>query len=332
MTAPDDTNRSSVTLMIPTVHHRARLYARALRHLTRSEFRGPIVVSDHSPPEHSGAIADITARHGELDVRVLRHAPDTHFLHRLRLCATAAQTPYVHLHADDDFLVIATLQRLVGEMDRRAGCAAAMGINLHLFDTGEVSPLTKGAIEQAGAFDRLIAQLESFSSALYALRRREELIATFSFTVDRCPDVQFWQYLESCLAAVSGSIAVVDDLHYVREIHAGKWSATLVRERSPEHFPYLILSPEFSPRLAAFRSALLAACAARGVTVDAGRLEVALIHLLHRGFLAMGLPEQSTTESAPPPTATLEALRGGPTDPEHPAVTELRHIVNTARG
>jgi len=333
MTPPDGTNRSSVTLIIPTVHHRARLYTRALRHLDLSGFRGPIVVSDHSPPEHAHAIAEATSRYPDLDVRVLRHPPAMHFLTRLALCATAAETPYVHLHADDDFLVIATLGRLVGELERHPECVAAMGINLHLrFDTGEVLPLRKGAIPYPTPFDRLIAQLEFFSSVLYALRRRDELIASFAFTVERCPDVQFWQYLESCVASLHGPIALVDDLHYVREIHPDKWSATLFRERSPEHFPYLILAPEFQPRLAAFRGALLAACAADGVAVDAQRLDAGLIHLLHRGFVAMGLPEHSTNEAPPPPTATLEALRGRPTYPEHPAVIEFRRIVSIARG
>ena len=333
MTPPDDASRSSVTLLIPTVHHRARLYARALRHLDRSGFRGPIVVSDHSPTEHSQAIADVTSQHGALDIRVLHHAPDTHFLTRLVRCATAAETPYVHVHADDDFLAIGVLARLVGEMERRPECAAAMGINLHVrFDTGDVQPLRKAAVERPQPFDRLIAQLEHFSSVLYALRRREELIATFSFAVERCPDVQFWQYLESCLASIKGTIAVVDDLHYVRETHPDKWSATLVRERSPDHFPYLILAPEFQPRLAAFRGALVTACAASGVGVDAARLDAGLIHLLHHGFGAMGLPEPSTAEAVPVPTSTLEALRGRPTYPEHPAVIELRRIFGSARG
>ena len=316
-----------MTLIIPTVHHRASLYARALRHLSISGFRGPIVVSDHSPLEHCEAIPEATRRQGELDIKVLCHAPNAHFLARLMACATAAQTPYVHVHADDDFLVVVTLDRLVREMERSADCVAAMGVNLHVqLDNGDVLPLRKTAIHGSDPFDRLVAQLERFSSVLYALRRREELISNFSFTVDRCPDVQFWQYLESCLAAIRGPIAVLDELHYVREIHPGKWSTTLFKERSPEHFPYLILSPEFQPRLAAFRRALVAACEASGARVDMDKLDAGLIHLLHRGLGAMGLPEPHAAETAPPWSAVLSALQAGPAYPEHPAVTELRRI------
>jgi hypothetical protein len=77
----------------------------------------------------------------------------------------------------------------------------------------------------------------------------------------------------------------------VRSQHEQKWSATLVREHSPDHFPYLILSGSFQPRLAAFRAALLEACPG----ADAGRLDAGLIHLLYRGFGVMGLPAKSAS-------------------------------------
>jgi len=332
MTASLEQIGSAVTLLIPTVYHRASLYARALRHLSVSGFRGSVIVSDHSPREHASVIAEITAQERDVDVTVLRHAPDDHFLTRLSRSAAAAKTEYVHVHADDDFLVISTLGRLVTELERRADCVAAMGVNLHVqFESGDVSPLRKRAIHSPAPFDRLIGQLEHFSSVLYALRRRAELISTFTFAADRCPDVQFWQYLESCLASITGAIAVVDDLHYVREIHPQKWSSTLVRERSPDHFPYLILSPELQPRLAAFRGALIDACEENGIDVDLSELDAGLIHLIHRGLGAMGLPELRTGGAEPPPSAALSALRGGLGYPAHPAVAEFRRIIEFAK-
>jgi len=323
----------SVTLIIPTVSHRAALYARALSHLSRSGFLGPIIVSDHSPSEHSHAIAEVTESQAGLNIKVLQHAPDTHFLTRLILCATAAETPYVHLHADDDFLVLTTLERLVGEMEEAVDCVAAMGIHLHAsFDSGGILPLVKSAVPYSRPFDRLLAQLEFHSSVLYALRRRDELMSTFSFTVEHCPDVQFWQYLESCVASIRGRIAVRDDLHYVRGLHPDKWSATLVRERSQDHFPYLILSPEFHPRLSAFRAALVAACEAHGVTADLTKLEEGLIHLLHRGFGAMGLPQRSTAESAFAANAAWSSLQRKLRNPATPEAIELKCIFDSARG
>jgi hypothetical protein len=205
-----------------------------------------------------------------------------------------------------------------------------MGVNLHAyFDEGRISVLPKRAIAHAVAFERLVAQLESYSSVLYALRRREELIATFSFTVERCPDVQFWQYLESCVAALRGTVAVLDELHYVRSVHDQKWSNQLVKERSPDHFPYLILSPVFHERVMAFRAALLEACGGTGV--DAARLDAGLIHLLHRGLGAMGLPEK-TAPAAASQEAAAKALLARAQNLRDPVGIELQRIFALVRG
>src|SRR6185369_10544770 len=101
-----------VTLIVPTVHSRAALYARTLRYLDAVGWRGPILVSDRSPAAQAAAIAEATRRHPALDLKLLQHAPDLHFLSRLADCARQAATPYVHLHADDDFIVPATLDKL----------------------------------------------------------------------------------------------------------------------------------------------------------------------------------------------------------------------------
>jgi glycosyltransferase domain-containing protein len=326
MPSSDSTADSSVTLVIPTVHHRAKLLARALRHLSDGGFRCPILISDHSPVPHLGLIADVALRYSTLDVKVLNHSPEEHFLTRLALCAEAAQTPYVHLHADDDFLVRSGLHHLVRVMNERPDCAAAMGINLHVgFARRDVVVSAKGPIDRPEPFERLTMQLETYSSVLYALRRREEFIASATFARDRCPDVQFWQYLESCRAALIGPIAVVEELHYVRESHDAKWSAGLVRDRSPDHFPYLILSPEFCPRVTAFRHALMDACKERNVAVDGRALDDGLIHLLYRGLGVMGLPPKRIPEdhSIRDVAARLESKF---TDQNDPATRELNRM------
>ncbi len=281
-------NKPPIALIIPTVHHRAQLFDRALRFLDECACPAPIMVSDHSPPGALDVIAGIVRRYKNLDINLLRHAPDLHFLKRLTACAEMAGTPYVHLHADDDFLAPSVVGSLIQTMEQAPDCVAVMGINVHLGKSATIS--AKGEIDQPAPFPRLIAQLEAYSSVLYALRRTDEFISSLSFAVERCPDVQFWQYLESCVAAIRGRICVIDELHYVRTVHAQKWSATLVREQSRDHFPYLILAPEFQPRFAAFRAALIEACRDAGAGVDTDALDKALIHLLNHGLGAMGLP------------------------------------------
>ena len=330
MTTEGDNAERSVTLIIPSVYHRARFVDRVLYYLSHSGFQCPVVVTDHSPHEHASVISDIVKRQRGLDVTLLAHPTDMHFLKRLSDCAAVAQTAFVHLHADDDFVVRPTLKLLIAEMQQRPELAAAMGLNVHVtFETGGLTMLPKTGLRQAKPFDRLVGQLQTYSSVLYALRRRDEFIESLSFAVERCPDVQFWQYLESCVAVLSGAVTVLEDLHYVREVHSAKWSASLTRERSPEHFPYLVLSPEFSPRVAAFREALLAAYEARGIPVDRGAIDAGLVHLLHRGLGAMGLPDTQVVspnlEGNP-----LARLSKRFSDNDDPITIELKRIFQAA--
>lgn len=316
---------SEVSLIIPTVHHRASLFARALRHAQNYRFNGAIVVSDHSPAGQTHTVRNIVLEHPNLNIVLLNHSPDMHFLHRLADCARHTSTTYVHLHADDDFLVFASLPALLDHMDKDSGCVAAMGINLNV-DIGarQYFIIPKGGIGHDSAEMRLLSQLENYSSVLYALRRREELIASLEFSVERCPDVQFWQYLESCVAAVKGKITVSDDLHYIRENHLEKWSRSLVREKSRDHFPYLILSENFHPRLEAFRRAIGECAAGSGFTPDEEKLAGALVHLMNRGLSTMGLPAINATADNLLHTPLFKAQRdildrrlANPQDPAH---------------
>ena len=319
---------SSVTLIVPTVHHRAALFAQTLRYFSRLAWRGPVIVSDHSPEAHLDVIRDIVKPFSDLNITLRTDPPDAHFLTRLAHCAEQASTDYVHLHADDDFLVFATLPHLLSVMENDPGCAAAMGLNIHFeFGKGRMALLTKTSAPQADGFSRLLSQLEQFSSVLYALRRRSEFIDSVSYAQARCPDVQFWQYLETCQAALAGTVKVIDDLHYVRQIHPQKWSTQLIRGRSPDHFPSLILSPHFHPRVSAFRTALSDSCAARGIAVDHTALDDSLIHLLFRGFGVMGLPPRhSAAESSPPPEAVARRLENQD-DPAAKALVQISEIV-----
>jgi glycosyltransferase domain-containing protein len=280
-----------VSLIIPTVHDRAYLFTQTLDYLSGRSYAGPIIVSDHSPSDCRHVIEGVIRKYCALNTTLLHHNPEEHFLTRLSDCASTANTPYVHLHADDDFLMIPILEQLFEMLEKTPSCSAAMGINIHLkFETTSVNLLHKSGICYESPFERLIAQLENYSSVLYALRRREEFIESVNFSRDRCPDVQFWQYLESCMAALHGTIGFIPELHYVRRLHDRKWSAQLVESESPDHFPYLLMSSSFHDRLASFVSALEETCKNRGFIVDKKALDRGVIHLLARGISAMGLP------------------------------------------
>ena len=324
-------NSSKVTLIIPTVHFRVHLLSRAIQHIQSQCFNGKIIISDHSPAEFKHVIATTVEPFRKPNIVLLEHSPELHFLARLVDCAEQAETEYVHLHADDDFLVMACLERLVLEFESRPDCVAAMGLNLHVdLDLKEYSSLPKTSIDDADPRRRLSRQLERYSSVLYALRKKEEFIDTLSFSRDRCPDVQFWQYLESCVAAIKGRIVVIDELHYVREIHSGKWSISLKLERSQDHFPYLILLDNFSLRLAAFRTAIEDAAGSAHITIDPVTLSDGLIHLMHRGFGAMGLPPLHASPNDDAHSALLRSqeslLQSRFKNPLDPSRAFLNHV------
>lgn len=315
----------TVTLIVPTVSTRQELFARVLRYFSACRMQCPIVVSDHSPEKDLGIVKALVARHPDLHLKLIRHPPEMHFLERLIDCARQSDTPYVHLHADDDFVVPETLQKLTALMDAYPACIASMGLNINAsISSNKFTPVDKLPITQTKPAHRLIAQLENFSSVLYALRRREEFIRSLSFAVTHCPDVQFWQYLESCASVLEGEVHVIDDLHYVRESHPKKWSITLLRELSRDHFPYLIINPAFSGRVAAFRKAIIETCADRGLNIPEDVLDGAIFHLLLRGQRVITQPPlQFTTKNA----GVINKLQDLLNTPNNPTNTALARIL-----
>ena len=161
MTTPNGQQAAPrVALIIPTVHTRIQSFSRTLAYLAQCRYGDPIVVSDHSPPERAAPVADALRRHPELDITLVQHPPDLHFLKRLADCAAKVDTPYVHLHADDDFILPSTLALLVKAMERDPGCAAATGIHMNVWVRELASEtLEKFAYPQRDPGDRLIAQL-----------------------------------------------------------------------------------------------------------------------------------------------------------------------------
>jgi hypothetical protein len=119
-------------------------------------------------------------------------------------------------------------------------------------------------------------------------------------------------------------VEVLEEIHYVREQHLEKWSATLVRERSSDHFPYLMLSTEFTPRVAAFRAALIEVCGDRGISVDETALDDGMVHLLYRGIGTMGLPSKRFATTDPTAAASrIEARFADKTDSATVALTRI---------
>lgn len=217
-----------VTLVIPTVYHRAKLFSQALAYLDLAGFRGPILISDHSPLEAHGVIEEVIGKHPNLDSKLVYHDPSLHFLERLADCAERCGTPYFQLHADDDFLSRAGLERAVQFMQLHSDYSACLGDTLYLdiMDKNKISLKRSWRYQnrEDSLRSRIITQLICYSPVLYALRRTGEVAASFRETLLHCTDVLFWQYLETMLCIASGKAEVMDFPWVYRGVHKDRWS------------------------------------------------------------------------------------------------------------
>ncbi len=225
--------------------------------------RWPIVVTDHSGPADQAALATIAAQFKELDLRILRHEPEAHFLDRIVDCARAVDTDYVVLHADDDFMLPQAMERSIDFLDRSPEYVACKGrmAAFHAAASGSVmvNPHEGRSRDEDDPTTRVLRHLASFSPTLYAIHRREAFADTYAAALRGTENVIFWQYLASCLTVLHGKIKTLEEPYYLRLDNDQGWRSQLVGTRDKTHWPYLLLAEDFSGQLARFIDVLSAA-------------------------------------------------------------------------
>lgn len=250
-----------VTLIIPTVAARSDLLQRTLRHLRAEAFPGPILISDHSAPDQYDRVEDSVRNADGLAIEVLRHPSEWHFLERIRDAASKAESDFVSLHADDDFMFLDSLSACLDVLREQPDVSLAQGRMVHIRSTQQdgqmqVEPVAyerRNRLEEAPEA-RVLKHIGNFCSTLYGVHRRHQLIDNLSHTLAHATDVTFWQYLMSAVTAMQGKIRVIEDLHYIREMRPESWSMSLYRERDPDTMPWLLTAPHFSERLQGFKT------------------------------------------------------------------------------
>jgi glycosyltransferase domain-containing protein len=251
---------TALTIIIPSVATRAAFVRSALDHLRHCGITARVIISDHSSPADRSAIAGVVAACPDRDITLLHHEPSLHFLERLSACARAASTPYVVVHADDDFMLPHAIARCVAFLDANADHVACQGRSVFMrvtpdrkFTTGNQRCLSRS---EPTARERVAAHCDNFTPTLYAVTRREAFIEANSSTLKFTSNVIFWQYLSSCLMLKHGRLRTLDDLYYVRLDNPGGWRATLVKTRDRSHWPYLLVAPDYSGELSKFKAGL----------------------------------------------------------------------------
>lgn len=277
-----------VTLLLPTVAHRAEFLRSALDFMSVAMKGAQIVISDHTEDADNDTVARLASQFAQLDIVVERHPASLHFLERLTACARLARSPYVVVHADDDFMLPGAIDESVSFLDRHPDFVGCQGRTffLKLRPPRSCAPKIHGATARAegDAVSRIASQCTQFTPTLYAVTRRNAFIEANDATLRHTKNVVFWQYLSSCQLLTLGKSHVLDSLYYLRLDNPDGWRATLIREGDRSHWPHLVVAKEFSKELAAFKGGLAAALGAADSKDVARVVDDCSLSLIRRAF------------------------------------------------
>jgi glycosyltransferase domain-containing protein len=289
-----------VTFVIPSVHRRTNHLRSCLEHLRDCGVGAQILISDHSQEPDRHKIVGLVSEIGPPQAKVIHHPPSMHFLERLSDCAEQATTPYVVVHADDDFMMPNALESCAAFLDAHEDFAACQGrtffFRLHPSRRSAPSSHRSLSRKEPGVPQRVAEHCANFTPTLYALTRREAFIRANRGALGFTQNVIFWQYLSSCLLLREGKLRTLDPLYYLRLDNPGGWRATLVRDSDPTHWPYLIVAPSFSEELERFKSGLRFCLEELPHTERAAAVDGACLGLIRRVFTGALVYDQAERE------------------------------------
>jgi glycosyltransferase domain-containing protein len=286
-----------LTLIIPSVASRSFFFERLMGYFEDVRIKWPILISDHSQFKDRSILANIAKKFPNLKVLFVYHEPSLHFVERIVDCAERAHTPLVLLHADDDFLFPCSIENSIDFLLHHQDYACCKG-RMAFFEVSDHDRIKISAHdgrnrEESIIPDRLISHIASFNATLYAVHRRKVFVEAYRTTLQYTENVIFWQYLSSCLTLARGKLKVIDEFYGLRLNNNTGWRSSLISSRDRSHWPYLILSAEFSVLLENFRAGILYILEDQIKEDVKDRLEDAFIWLIRR---AMGGPSREPVD------------------------------------
>jgi glycosyltransferase domain-containing protein len=277
-----------VTLLLPTVAHRVEFLRSTLQHLDVAMPGVRIVVSDHTEDGDKEGVRRAVSQHQGLKATVVHHPGSMHFLQRLIACARAAETPYVVVHADDDFMLPGALDEAIAFLEQHPDhvCCQGRTFFLKLRAPRSCAPKLNHSMtrNEGDAGSRIASQCSNYTPTLYALSRREAFIEANESALSYTSNVVFWQYLSSCLLLAQGKSHVLDSLYYLRLDNPDGWRASLIRSGDKTHWPHLVVAPEFSDVMTGFRQGIKQALSQAGVDETDRVADECGIALVRRAF------------------------------------------------
>ena len=292
-------NPEVFSVLVPTFNG-TRYLRRMLDYFRQISFRGEVVLSDNSAIEHRAFIDGCDSAYPELKIRKFMFSENIRFLDKLVATLEKIDSKFVMLHAHDDFMIPAGVEKCVDFLSKNSEYSGARGrVAMFALERATQTALASTPVsvslvphpmrgyEQTDSFERVVAHIGRFAPTFYSVHRRKSLIESFRVTEEATKNVIFFQYLSSCLAVLAGKVWCSDELFYVRQGHRDSWSGRLNNGRDYEHWPMLIASPNFSKYYQQFRTALvrqIVNCSDVSAETAAQHIDVAAIDLFKRGF------------------------------------------------
>jgi glycosyltransferase domain-containing protein len=262
----------SFCLLIPT-YQGTRFLRRLLDFLKAESYPGQVVLSDNSNAEHRDFVRSCPQTYPELWLEVQEYDLDIGFVDKLARSIERLEARYVMLCGQDDYIIPEGVEQLLHLIDSDSGLACVRG-RVARFQLRPVADAGTGRTaalefnkhpmlpyEDADPVRRVLAHMRAYTSTLYSLHRREQLLQSLRLTDSATRNVVFFQYLSSCITVVLGRVSCLDALFLARQIHAQSWSASLAGDN--EHWPLLLTSPKYSDYYLQFRGALISLLAER---------------------------------------------------------------------
>lgn len=273
-------------LLIPT-YQGTPFVRRLLEFLEAESYPGYIVLSDNSSGEHRKFVESCPQRYAGLWLDVQSYDFNIGFLDKLARTMDKLEARNVMICGQDDYVVSATLEKLLDliEADQGLACVRGRVARFLLRPVGKEGPQHAAKVhlnnypmlpyEDPDPVKRVLQHMRAYTSTLYSLHRRAQLLECFRFTHAATRNIVFWQYLSSCVTVASGRVACLDELFLARQIHERSWSAT---SKDNEHWPLLVTSPNYSAYYLGFRSALVDFLTKRAGSAEDGSLGAAIDH------------------------------------------------------
>ncbi len=227
------------TLLIMT-YNRAPLLARLLDYLQHFKPSCPVVVLDSSMDEAREQNAAKIAR-SSLRVEHALYPSDVDPYVKIREGLGRVSTPFCSLCADDDIVVLPTLERCVAELERDRQAAVAHGyyFNFQEAKTFDLSYIVYrgGSLLADDPIVRLSDMFNAYEAVLYGVYQTP--IAQVAFRrVDELRTVLGRELLTAALTAIGGRIVRVDGFYYGRNtgesLSYENWHPHEILTRSPE--------------------------------------------------------------------------------------------------